>query len=441
MILILCDKLSVRLHYIISFLFGEVLATEYKITTSAEEADAYPGPVIYYSRKSKPNSVQIIPTPSGYLFQKTLQPVAPKMDYWENLPILFPNAQRQIPFDLFAASFWLVTRHEEYCSEGKQDKHQRFPAQASFAFQHDFLQLPVIDLWMHKLADQLRKHYIHWQKPKKQFSFESTIDVDNAFAVKHKPAIRQLAGLLHAHLQKKPLLSASERWAIIRNKATDPYDVLDFIQEQHQRYNIKSRFFFLLGNYGTFDKNLSHRSPAYQQLIQKIETTSQVGIHPSYRAAFKPEQIGNEIQRLEEITSKPVHSSRHHFLRIKLPETYRALPHAGIFGDYSMGYPSEPGFRAGTCTPFHFFDLEKNEEQSLVIYPLPIMDATFIHYKKESAQQASETIKKLMNVVKMVNGTFISLFHNETLTTDQEGMAWRKVFVKMLAAAAPQHPQ
>lgn len=40
-----------------------------------------------------------------------------------------------------------------------------------------------------------------------------------------------------------------------------------------------------------------------------------------------------------------------------LPEHYSYLNELEIANDYSMGYPETIGFRAGTSTPYLFYDL------------------------------------------------------------------------------------
>ena len=67
--------------------------------------------------------------------------------------------------------------------------------------------------------------------------------------------------------------------------------------------------------------------------------------------------------------------SRQHFIRFTLPDTYRQLINAGIKEEFSMGYGSVNGFRASVALPFYWFDLEKNEATSLLVYLFCFMDA------------------------------------------------------------------
>lgn len=99
-----------------------------------------------------------------------------------------------------------------------------------------------------------------------------------------------------------------------------------------------------------------------------------------------------------------------------------------------MGYASLPGFRAGTCTPFPFYDLTSEKETSLRIFPFQVMDGTLNQYMKLSPDEALEECKKLIDEVKKVNGTFISLWHNESLSEMREWKQWRNVYYKLLEA-------
>ena len=71
-----------------------------------------------------------------------------------------------------------------------------------------------------------------------------------------------------------------------------------------------------------------------------------------------------------------VTKSRQHFLAFELPTTYLKLIQSGILEDYSMGYASHLGFRAGICSPFRFYNLLEEKETDLVVYPFQVMDVT-----------------------------------------------------------------
>ena len=107
----------------------------------------------------------------------------------------------------------------------------------------------------------------------------------------------------------------------------------------------------------------------------------------------------------------------------------------GITDDYTMGYASEPGFRAGTCTPFYFYDLKNEAETSLKIHPFCLMEATFKYYKDISPERAIEQMKPIIDEVKNVNGTLYTLWHNEFLSDVKDFKGWKRVFEEMVEYA------
>ena len=143
-----------------------------------------------------------------------------------------------------------------------------------------------------------------------------------------------------------------------------------------------------------------------------MDEFSDVGIHPSYGSGDRVESVQKEIRRLEQILDRPICSSRQHYLKMSFPETYRTLIANGIEEDYSMGYSEVPGFRAGTCTPFKFYDLQANEPTNLTVYPFAVMDRTLNDHLKLSPEEAIERVSDLFAEVKAVHGTLVSVWHN-----------------------------
>ena len=122
---------------------------------------------------------------------------------------------------------------------------------------------------------------------------------------------------------------------------------------------------------------------------------------------------------------------------MKFPETYRNLAERDITDDYSMGFANEIGFRAGICTPFNFYDLDNESESTLRIHPFGIMDATLNLYMKLSQDEAVARVKKIIREVKRVNGDFIFIWHNETLSDDMQWKGWRKVYEEIIEEGMP----
>jgi hypothetical protein len=178
---------------------------------------------------------------------------------------------------------------------------------------------------------------------------------------------------------------------------------------------------------------VSHHNISFQKLIQNISQKYDIGIHPSF-AGFMHGCHGKVIRenhRLMKIAGKEILKSRQHYLNLKFPKTYQNLIKAGITEDYTLGFADQTGFRAGICTPYFFYDLQNETKTNLLIVPFQIMDGTLLHYLKLSPEKAFEEIITVMNEVKQVGGTFVSIWHNETVNDLGEWKGYRKVFEKM----------
>ena len=140
----------------------------------------------------------------------------------------------------------------------------------------------------------------------------------------------------------------------------------------------------------------------------------------------------HRIHLLAKISDQEIIRSRQHFLKIQFPYTYRNLMHLGIKEEYSLGYADQIGFRASIANPFRFFDLESNKLTDLSVYPFQVMDATFRYNLKSKQQETIELNKQIVSEVAKVNGTFISIWHNESLSNKGSWKKWRDVYEKLL---------
>lgn len=346
---------------------------------------------------------------------------------WHNLKVFYKTIELSaLPFDVFAASFYLVSRYEEYLKYNP-DKHGRFTATDSTAYKNNFLQQPLVNHFALELKKLLANNFPQLVFNETKFHFISTIDIDNAYAYKGKGLYRTAGAFARSSL-KFDFTDLRLRFNTLSGKKPDPFDTYQYYFELQKQNQFKTIFFFLMGDFTAHDKNLPHTSATFQALIKSVAAIHEVGIHPSYSSNKKPTQLAIEIERLNKITTKKTTKSRQHFLKMEMPYTYQKLISAGITEDYTMGYADQVGFRASICNSFYFFDLSKNEITNLKLLPFAVMDATLNNYMKLSPDEAIKVSKKLIDEVKSVNGTFISLWHNETLSETGIWNGWRKVF-------------
>ncbi|WP_299012222.1 polysaccharide deacetylase family protein [uncultured Polaribacter sp.] len=432
MILIYTHKITPRFRYIFKHIFTRILLINVSFTTKVEEFVAYDGPKITYTKTALGNEFFV--KSNALLFEQGVNDLEINIQKWDNVPCFFvAGAKSSIPFDIFAASFYLISRYEEYLPHVK-DGYSRYTAAESLAYKNGFLEKPVVDIWAYKLLEKLQEKFPDLIVEKREYSFLSTIDIDNAFAYKYKSLIRTLGGFAN-DIFKFRLLTIGYRLAVILRIKKDPFDTFSKILEGQKKYNINTLFFCSIGDYTTFDTNISASKTKYKLLIKNLVDYAKVGLHPSYFTMQNVGMLKKEKERLESITNFPVKRSRQHYLRFNLPETYQNLIDLEIAEDYSMGYASNVGFRASTCTPFYFYDLDFEIQTPLKVFPFAVMDTTLNDYLKITPKQSLGKIRDLKNEVKAVNGVFITLFHNESLSDHLRWKGWRRLYESMLKIA------
>ena len=432
MILIYTHKITPRIRYIFRHILSRILLIPVSFTSKIEEFVAHDGPKISYTKMPLGNEFFI--KSNDLLFEQGVNDLEISMQKWDDIPCFFAtNVRSTIPFDIFAASFYLISRYEEYLPHVK-DIHGRYTATQSLAFKYRFLEKPVVDIWAFKLLKILQEKFPNYTLKKRAYKFISTIDVDNAFAYKHKSFIRSVGGFFKDLIHLK-LVEVWSRLIVLLNFKNDPFDTFPKLLRLKKEMNINTIFFFLIGNYTSFDTNVSASKKKFRLLIKDIVDYASVGLHPSYFSTQDAVMIKKEKERLENITNMPVLRTRQHYLRFNLPETYQILIDLEIEEDYSMGYASHVGFRASTCTPFYFYDLDFEIQTPLKIFPFALMDTTLNDYMKLTPKQSLGKIKELKDEVKAVNGTFITLFHNESLSDYLRWKGWKRLYDSMLKIA------
>jgi len=432
MITIFTETKTKRLQYTLQVMFKHVLGEEFSIIADWDRFQKLDLPKINYSKKKHEGIINI--KPHTLLFETDIKNIKPAVSTHDGLPaFFFTSKETYFPFDVFAAAFYLFSRYEEY-QEHKSDKHGRFNVYESIAYTESFLEIPLVNLWAQRIKSILHSQNQSYLFQSQAFSYVSTIDIDMAFTFKNKGLWRTIGGftreLLNLNLKK------IEKYVkVIQGKEEDPFNNFEYQHQIHQRYGTKAIYFVLIGDYGKYDKNINFENEDFIDIIQRLSLNYPVGIHPSYSSNKIKKSLDKEIKRLENIILDDVVLSRQHFLKLDIRETYKALVKLGIKEDHSMGYSELPGFRASICSAYPFFDLDKNETLPITIYPFCVMDVALNRFLKLGVAESIKRIEKLMAEVKKVNGSFISVFHNESLSDFDNWRGWREVYEKMLSLA------
>ena len=428
--LILVPRVTGRVMYVFDLMLSQLLGIEYDLTTDAEQFKAFAGPKLHYGSQridDEPfvKSVDI-------LFERHIHEQSFSTVEFEGTvtPYAESGNGTLLPFDVFAASFFLVSRYEEYLSKS-YDLYGRFRAEATWMFENGMMQKPLVNIWAQALGRRLQAIYPELPVKKPKFTFIPTYDVDAAWAYKHKGPYRTAGGFIK-NLVLGDFDQIRERHQVLRGKRKDPFDSFDFQLELQKEFKFNPIYFILCGEYDTNDKNISIRKAAFQSLIKRLGDYADVGIHPSFSSYLDIEKIRTEINNLSEVLHRPVSKSRQHFLRMNLPRSYQKLIELDISDDYTMGFASQAGFRAGIADTFRFYDLEYDMVTHLRVHPFALMDGTMRDYLNLDVNASFNLAKQLVDEVKAVGGTFIYLTHNETLGGEKRWVGWPEMYRQLL---------
>jgi hypothetical protein len=432
MLLIYTPTTTARLKYTFDLMLKEILGIEYAITNNAFEFGLSVLPKFNYSEERIADELFFYS--DKLLFEKGIRKQEISVFDWEDTKAFFATHPKYIfPFDPFAAAFYLVSRYEEYLPH-RRDRYNRFEAKESLAYEKNFLLKPVVNIWAKKIKKTLEEKFPDLKFPSRTYQFISSIDIDNAYAYKEKGLMRTGGALLRS-LSEMNVKAIADRISVLLGTKKDPYDTYDLLTSIQQKYTLNCIYFFLLGDYGENDKNVSASKKKLQSLIKSMADYADVGIHPSFGSNAAPERLKKEISRLRKVLKRDVVKSRQHFLMLQFPATYRRLIDEDITDDYTMGFSDEVGFRASLCTPFYFYDIELESPTKLKIHPFVVMDATLKYYMKVNPAEVMQHIDPLVQEVRNVDGIFMSLWHNESLSNIHPWEGWREVYEQVVKKA------
>lgn len=393
MLLVYTHKITPRITYVFTHIFKRVLGVEVGFTTTLETFVAHSEEKMSYT--NAPLGSEFFIKSHPLLFDQGLQDVSCTVSEWENLPIFFQqDSPSALPFDVFAAGFYLLTRYEEYLPYVESESGG-FPAKSSLAYQHKFLQKPLVDLWIVKLKSEISKVYPN------MFPLERVndnppqilIDVVQAFKYKHKSILRNAIQWVKA-LFELNLWDLIEHPLVLMRFRKDPWNVFTSgLQElTKQKQTKKMLFFFQFTAVDYKDQGITKHEKYLHYLIKATADYFNVSLLVSQKGRSSLKGFKDERADFQNQIHHPVTRVRFAKKLINISESYKVLVAEEIEADYSMGYPDELGYRASTALPFYFFDLANDYETSLQVHPVVAAESWV---RKNPPQKAISAIEKL----------------------------------------------
>lgn len=319
-----------------------------------------------------------------------------------------------IPESKLLELFSIVSLEREF---GKpKDSHGRFDQKR---IEWDISQ-PQVNKFVRDIQNELGDKL---NSPKDNFKVIFTHDVD------------WISGRIGVSVLKsiKEIFNRNRSWitlgqALQKNIFIDTYSEMLMVEKD---YNIKTWNFLLSGPNGK--RRYSSRYDINWELSRKLveiilESGNGIGLHGSYYAS-EENLYKLEAERLASAIGRPIIAHRNHYLRFNPDEFYSQLEAAGIKYDFSVGFSSEIGFRAGLAVPYLPFNHEKAIPSEVVEIPLIYMDR-ISHLSNET--EIFDKLYLVLEEVKKYNGCVSVLFHPESFAIDKRWLRFYEKLIKII---------
>ena len=415
MLHVLLETSSPRARYVVRHVFERMLGWPIILVGSREELISRDGPKLSYGTQPVSGAFHV-PLSDWFTVPRTSGTSPPSNGTGRDL-VLFPIGAS---FDVFAAIYFLISLDEDYTITDR-DEHGRIPAEDLLLVHLHASDFPIVDLWALRLAEHLRVAFPSLPAPNRQYQHVLTVDMDNGLKYAARSWQRAM-GASAKELAAGRATSFIERWNVRMGRTGDPYATFaDRLAEVRDKVDRTIAFVLTRGE-GRFDHAARLDHPSFVDLLKRLANVAEIGLHPSYESSRNEKMIASERVQLGKVIGRSIHVTRQHFLRWRMPDTFRALIANGFTEDHSIGFSDRIGFRAGTCTPFPWYDLERDEETSLVLHPFAVMDSALANRTGDDLQKAIGDMKRVSDTVREVEGTFVSVWHDRFLSGHEEFM-------------------
>jgi uncharacterized protein DUF7033 len=433
------DRFVAERRYVFDVLLGEFLGLAYTVQTEPGFAgyaielpngrrlrirDAFfgvlPDSTDYLATRSLPQQVTTVPG----------LPFAPERD----AVVLFGEGSLVEELghlvcgvDIVATLFFMLTRWEETTGDGPLDLHGRWPATASLAYRASFLHRPIVNEYVEALWAMLAHLGIEQARRARRFEIVPTHDID---VIYHSPS-RTLGHAAFKARSAGAVMRASRLFWSRRN----PFDTFDWLMDVSESAGVRSRFNLIgggtsrrydLGRYTLDD-------PPVRAIVQRILDRRHVlGFHASYSSHLNAAQWEAERRAVEAAFGVVLTEGRHHYLRFRVPDTWRIWDDGGLQTDSTAGYADSEGFRCGTGDQFPTFDVRRRRALRLRELPLIVMEGTLAGYRGMSAEAALGVFRYYIDVASRYRMPLTILFHNNSFD-EVRWPGWRSTYRAIFA--------
>jgi len=381
------------------------------------------------------------PTELNYL---KLENIPSKVEYVENeftpeddIPIIYGNSKLELQndkiicgIDIFASSFFMLTRWEEYVNKNR-DSHDRFPAYESLAYKQGFLERPIVNEYIEMLWEMLLLLGQTQKRKKREYRVRPTHDIDKPY--KFPNVLKTITELIGDLVKRRSIHAFFLNVKAFCNYTInnyDPYITYNYLMDLSEKYQLTSHFYILYSQNSKYDGNYRLSKNKMKDIILNIQKRGHhIGIHYSYNSYLERELLWNEKKYLEKQFNIKINSGRNHYLRFRTPDSWQVYNNSGIEIDSTVGFVERIGFRSGTCYNYNTFNVLTSKVLNLKENPLLIMDSSYFVYNQGSISKDEFMAKcfKIVDIVRRYRGELVILWHNSTFFDFNDTITYEKL--------------
>jgi hypothetical protein len=225
------------------------------------------GPRVAYGGEKIQGALTIRPWALAGLLEPL--PADPPMSTWQSMPVLFPVAEGDLPFDPVAGTYFHLTRMEE--DHLPVEEHGRPRTSAMHAARHGYLHRPVVDEWLHAVLAYWRTVDPLAPQPQRTYSQTATMDVDNGAMYLGRAWWRTVGGT-GRDLLKGRLGRVRDRAATLLGLRADPYAVHGSFIRLAQENGARTMLNFMAADRGEHDHAVEIRRGHMRRMLLGLET-------------------------------------------------------------------------------------------------------------------------------------------------------------------------
>jgi peptidoglycan/xylan/chitin deacetylase (PgdA/CDA1 family) len=290
----------------------------------------------------------------------------------------------------------LYTKKEEYGTI-QLDRYGRFSSQSS---SQKKIESPEISQFL------FEQGWVPEYPDNKKFAVCLTHDVDEIY-----PPWHHMFSSCISSLMKFRLRECNNQWLWkFKGKESSPYWNFREIMNLERKYDAKSTFYFL-----ATDRDVLRFRYSLDDLKDELgfihDSGWEIGLHGGYYSYDNADEIIKEKKRIELLINSEITGYRSHYLRFRVPDTWKVLIEAGFTYDSTFGYADRMGFRNGTCYPFNPYDVQEKKELDILEIQMNSMDTTLFDTSR-NYQDAWMRMKHLIDTVMGYNGVITINWHS-----------------------------